>query len=162
MKGNGFVFELNEEMFGVTEEQVQDMEKVLPQIGPGDTELGEANDEVKALAVLSRKKGEELKDVIKQQKEHEAKPIHDEKECEELSKQLREKDDLYALYSGIKWESVRRSLGIRNDRSLGLRRGWKVVSFVSPEEKLAVSLENFSNLFGKNLSEAAALRKMFD
>lgn len=104
----------------------------------GDTELGEAIDEVKRLAVLSRKKGEEVKDVIiRKQEEHEIKPIHDEKECEELSKGMREKEVLFNLYSTIKWESIRRSLGIKNDRSLGLRKGWKIVSFVSSEEKLA-------------------------
>ena len=162
MKGNGFVYELNEEIFGVTEEELQKAEEDLPPMGLEDTEFGEAIDEVKRLVALGHKIGSELAKLMEENEKLHAELIHDDEKCKEVSKQIGEKGRLLKLYRNILWESVSRSLELKNDCSVGLRKGWKVVSFVSPEEKLITSLEDFSNLLVKDLSEAVLLRKMFD
>jgi len=149
---NGLLYELNEELLNVTEEEIEGAGKELSPAEPEDKELGEVCDEAKRFIVLGQCLINESNELKKQHKAlHGGLVPHDNEKCKELTEQIKEKEQKIDLYGAMQWESIRRSLGLKNDCSLALREGWKVVSFMSPEEKLAASLEGFSNLLINDL-----------
>ncbi|MEW6617632.1 MAG: hypothetical protein AB1333_04430 [Patescibacteria group bacterium] len=164
---NGLLYELNEELLNVTEKEIEEAGTQLSPVEPEDKELGEVCDEAKRFIVLGQRFINESNSLKEQHKAlHSGIVSHDNEKCKELTEQIKEKEQKIDLYFSMQWESIRRSLGLKNNCSLALREGWKVVSFLSEEEKLILSFENISeriirDLKGGNFSEDI-LRKSID
>jgi len=157
---NGLLYELSEELLNVTEEEIEKAGNQLPPAEAEDKELGEVCDEAQGFIVLGQRLINELNDLKKQHKALHAGVIpHDNKKCKELAEQKKEKEQEIDLYGAMQWGSIRRSLELKNNCSLAVREGWKVVSFVSEEEKLIISLEGISDRLVGDLKEGTSLLK---
>ena len=133
----GIIFDLNDAVQNVTEEEISKEAENLREPGEGEIEIGIVTDEAKRLDVLLSKVYEEAQPLIEQFKKiQENRPPFMNQETlnnlTELEKNLSEKKDMIELYDKIKWRSIRSS--IENcPASIGIRKGWKVVS--TPEKK---------------------------
>jgi hypothetical protein len=133
----GIIFDLNDAVQNVTEEEISKEAENLREPEEGEIEIGIVTDEVKRLDVLLSKVYEEAQPLIEQfEKIRENRPFFMNQETLdgliELEKNLSEKKNMIELYDKIKWRSIRSS--VENcPNSIGIRKGWKVVSV--PEKK---------------------------
>ncbi len=133
----GVIFDLNDAVQNVTEEEILKEAEELKEPAQGEIEIGDVPDEAKRLNVLISRTLEEVEPFVKQfEKIRENRPVPMNQETldslTQLEKNISEKRDTLDLYDKIKWRSIRSS--IENcPASIGIRKGWKVVS--TPEKK---------------------------
>jgi transcriptional regulator of heat shock response len=145
---NGILFDLNDSVQNVTDEEISKEAEILPETKTGEVEIGDAPYEAKCLDVLTSKEVDEAEIIVKElEKLHETPFSHDKEKCSALKKKLHEKKKLIDLYQSIKWMSVRASIENCPD-SVGIRKGWKVVSV--PEEETSGGIGIISIGMGGN------------